>query len=92
MVKCLRIPLKRGWFSVGEQMTICCDKLMGLSALVGSWALFALPTWQLHSCAPYLCFILQVTFIIICESVLIGITVPLLFNSVFLEVIRSNLL
>ena len=87
MVKFLRIRLKCGWFSVGVQMTIWCDKHMGPSALVGSCALSTLATWQLCPCGPCVCLILQVTFIIICESLLISITVPLLLNSVFLEVI-----
>jgi hypothetical protein len=90
MVKFLRIRLKRGWFSVGVQMTIWCEKLMGSSALLGPFALSTLATWQLRPCGQCLCFILQVTFIINCESELIGITVPLPLNCVFLEVIRSN--
>ena len=92
MDKFLRIRLKRGWFSVGVQMTICCDKLMRPSALVGSCALSTLATKQLRSCGPCLCLILQVTLIIICVFVVNGITVPLLLNSVFLELIRSNIL
>ena len=38
MDKFLRIRLKRGWFSVGVQMTIWCDKLMGpsLSYMISS--------------------------------------------------------
>ena len=92
MDKFLRIRLKRGWFSVGVQMTIWCDKLMGSSALVGFCALSTLTTLHLRPCGSCLCFILQVTLITICESILIGLTVPLLLNSVFLEVIRSNLL
>ena len=81
---------------------------MGPSALVGSCALSTLATMQLRPCGPCLCLILQVTLIIICEFVVNGITefvvngitefvvngitVPLLLNSVFLELIRSNIL
>ena len=60
---------------------------LGPSALVGSCALFTLAKWQLRPCGMCLCFILQVKFITICDSVLIDITVPLILNSVFLEVI-----
>jgi hypothetical protein len=59
---------------------------MGSSALVGSCALSTLATWQLRPCGPCLCFILQVTFIVICDSVPISITVALLLKHAFLEV------
>jgi len=86
MVKLLRFRLKREWFSVGVQMTIWCDKLMGPSELVDSCALSTLATWHLDPCGFCLCFILQEKYIIICESVPIDITVPLILNSVVLQV------